>query len=329
MQSSQSWILGRRNLDILTLVLPGYLGLLLVWLFSDIPSVVLIIGFVALVLVDSGHVYTSFLRGAFFETNNLVKTSLSVIAVFLVLYFWLKFQIPYFWSFIVYFTLFHHIRQFAGLIKWYNKIESYFDPLLIQFFYISVFLSIVLFHVNPAPTDFFYVQENDILFFPSEVAFNTFLAMQLIVWVIYLAYAFYIHKTKSQFPVKSHFFFCATVLFYFLVCISNRQSELVLVPLLLAHGIPYHALIVRSQKSLNPKVDILKFSAVLVGFVLFLALVEFGLQETAVDFNPMTHTTDVQRLVLALFLTPLIFHYCIDAYIWKSKHFLARKIYSS
>ena len=329
MQSSQSWILGHKKLDILSLILPGYIGLLLVWWFSEIPSAVLVIGFVSLVLVDSGHVYTSFLRGAFFETNNLVKTSLSLIGVFLVLYLWLKMQIPYFWSFIVYFTLFHHIRQFAGLIKWYNKIESYFDPLLMQFFYISVFLSIVLFHVNPTPSNFFYVQENDILYFPSEVAFKIFLLMQFLVWGIYLAYALYVFKIKKQSPVKTHFFFAATVVFYFLVCISNRQSELVLVPLLLAHGIPYYALILRSQKSLDPKVNILKFSALLTGFVLFLALLEFGLQQSVVDFNPMTHTSELQRVVLAFFLTPLIFHYCIDAYIWKSKHFLARKIYSS
>lgn len=174
MQSSQSWILGHRKLDILSLILPGYVGLLLVWWFSDMPTAVLVIGFIALVLVDSGHVYTSFLRGAFFETNNLVKTSLSLIGVFLVLYFWLKLQIPYFWSFIVYFTLFHHFRQFAGLIKWYNKIESYFDPLLIQFFYISVLLSIVIFHVNPTPTDFSMCKKMTSYFFLRKSSLRLF-----------------------------------------------------------------------------------------------------------------------------------------------------------
>jgi hypothetical protein len=329
MLKNNQWILGRPSFDFLGLVLPGYLGLILVWLFADTAPAVMIIGFFGLVLVDSGHVYTTFFRGPFFEVNNLSKTLGSLLGIFLFLFLWLYFQVPYFWPFITYFTLFHHVRQYVGLIKWYNKIDDYFDPLLIQFFYASVFVSIFLFHVNPEVTSFYYAIQGDVFYFPSFGAYNFVLNVQFGIYFLYTIYAAYIFLIKKEKPFKTHLFFISAIVFYFLVCSMNRASELVFLPLLFAHGIPYFLLILKSKGRLEPSLSKYKILFIVFGFAFLFAIIEYLLQENVVVFEYLKNPSVFQKVILAIFLTPLIFHYLIDGYIWKSKHFLARKIYLS
>ncbi len=321
------WILGSFPKDLIGLFLPGYFGLLCVYLFSEISTLAAIIGFVSLVLIDSGHVYTTFLRGPFFKINNLLKTSASLVLVFLFLFLWLYFQVPYFWSFVVYFTLFHHVRQFVGLIKWYNKLDHYRDTILIYFFYASVLTSVLLFHTSPAEIKTYFMLPGDILYFPSKQVFKSLLIMQVFIWASYIFYAGYLFLVLKLTPYKTHLFFIFSILFYFLVCMSNRNTPLVLVPLLFAHGIPYILLIYTSQKKLKPAVSKNQILLVLIAVVVLMSLAEFGLEENFIDFEYL-NTLILPKLALAMFLTPLIFHYVIDGYIWQSKHFLAKKIYS-
>lgn len=321
------WILGSFNNDLLGLFLPGYFGLICVSLFSSIPTAAIIIGFVSLVLIDSGHVYTTFLRGPFFKFHNKAKTLASLFSIFLFLFFWLYFQIPYFWSFVVYYTLFHHVRQYVGLIKWYNKLEQYHDSILIYLFYASVLISMLLFHTDPNQTLTYYSFPGDVLYFPSQTFFNYLIFAQVLIWLIYVGYTGYVFFILKLKPFKTHLFFVLAILFYFLVCMSNRNTPLVLVPILFAHGIPYILLIYHSRKKLKPNQTKIKVLGILSFVVLFMSIFEYAIQEYVVDYEYLNGLL-FPKILLALFLTPLIFHYVIDGYIWKSKHFLASKIYS-
>ena len=326
--SDEKWIFGSFQLDFLGLFLPGYIGLIFVALLSDQAMAVVVLGFIAVVLIDSGHVYTTFLRGPFFKNKNNFKTLSSLFGIFIFLFTWLILKIPYFWSFIVYYTLFHHIRQYVGLIKWYNKLDHYYDSCLILFFYASVLVSMLLFHVNPNETQLFYSYPGDIKYIPSDKLFKLLLVIQLLIWAIYFFYACYLFLFKKVKPYKSHLFFVFAILFYFLVCLSNRQSPLVLVPILFAHGIPYILLIIHSKEKLQITTSKFKIIFLVLGFALMAALIEFGLQQSVIQFEYLASPDILPKVFLALFLTPLIFHYVIDGYIWKSKHFLAEKIYS-
>lgn len=321
------WILGSFNKDLFGLFLPGYFGLICVSLFSSIPTATIIIGFVGIVLIDSGHVYTTFLRGPFFKFHNKAKTLASLFSIFLFLFLWLYFQIPYFWSFVVYYTLFHHVRQYVGLIKWYNKIDQYHDSVLIYLFYTSVLISMLLFHTDPNQTLTYYSFPGDVLYIPSQTVFNYLLLAQVLIWLIYICYSGYVFFILKLKPFKTHLFFILAILFYFLVCMSNRNTPLVLVPILFAHGIPYILLIYYSNQKLKPSKSKAQILSALIAVVVLLSLAEFVMQEYVVDYEYI-NTLILPKVLLALFLTPLIFHYVIDGYIWKSKHFLASKIYS-
>ena len=68
--------------------------------------------------IDSAHVYASSFRTWFSapEMKSRGGTHLMILSGIVALtYCWCVVGVPGFWSFVLYFTLFHHIRQFYGI----------------------------------------------------------------------------------------------------------------------------------------------------------------------------------------------------------------------
>ena len=141
------WIFGRSGLDFLLLIVPAYITLLTAFLFPiDSNSILAIVaGLIIWNFSDVGHVYLTIWRTYTHPSELKSDRSYLYAPILLVigLSSWLYFRIPYFWSFIVYFTLFHILRQFYGITKWYQKLEGDKSPWPGRFVYMLTLIPIL------------------------------------------------------------------------------------------------------------------------------------------------------------------------------------------
>ena len=122
--SSHYWILRKQNLDLSFILLPGIVGIILSLILKENSIPYVVYAFIALIIIDAGHVYITAWRTIFRKEERQSNNTywLTPVATVILVFIWLKFQIPGFWSFIVYFTLFHHMRQFYGILRGYQKL---------------------------------------------------------------------------------------------------------------------------------------------------------------------------------------------------------------
>ncbi len=105
--------------------------------------------FIALILCDNGHVILTGLRLFRGERprSEKIKFGLITLSFILVTGLWLYFRIPYLWSIFVYFTVFHHLRQNVGVLKWFQRSETK-NPLEVYFCYVSFFAPFLVLHLR-------------------------------------------------------------------------------------------------------------------------------------------------------------------------------------
>ena len=67
------------------------------------------------------------------------------------LFLWNFFEVPYLWTFVVYFTVFHNVRQLYGINKWFQLVEKNFNKVPDYFLYAVCGASFLALHLR---TDF-------------------------------------------------------------------------------------------------------------------------------------------------------------------------------
>jgi len=280
--------------------------------------------FISFYIIDGGHTFLSALR--VFRTWN----DESVLYLFLIFSIFFASLLCVLWKPIwlfriyLYSTVFHHVRQHWGLTAWYQKLNKRFDPMSYYFIHAFLFLPFFALHFDPASKSAGFFQEDELLLFPSLILFKICIGILIVLLAIFL---FHEIENSKKYGIEWNrimSILCPAIV-QFLVFFFCGKSIFALIPLVIGHGFSYSVLLGSSLKKLSPKRSRISLNVLIVclalvgGSLLFLA-------DTLLE--SVEEKTLLSQSLLAFLTLPAIWHYVVDAFIWKGKHPEAAVIYS-
>lgn len=321
------WIFGRMHRDLLAFYGAGVAACFIFAWTSKNAGAYVWFAFIITALIDSGHVYTTAWR-AFRRPNNEYRRR-HVIAFFsiaLMAIIWMALRVPYFWSFVLYFTLYHHIRQFYGFNRWYQGLNHRTCSIADKFLYALLFIPLVLLHVRPG-ISFSIYGVNEILFFPDADLYKAGLliyALVVLAWIIF---------EKRQWSLGYHeinrlsSIAIPTIFHIYCFLIAKTTAEIML-PLLALHGVTYFAIMAFSLRKLAPaKWTFVTSMAVIVITAIIGGSFSAWLEDMSVIYNYRNPDTSWLNILSAiLVVTPALWHYVVDGWIWKKSSLEIEKI---
>ena len=244
---------------------------------------------------------------------------------------WIKFKIPYLWSVIVYNAIFHQIRQYYGVVRWYQKLNGRFCKVSNRFLYTLLVMPFVIFHFRGIDSIQLY-SEDELFLWPSATLFKYSVWIYLVTLGLWLIHELKLAR-KVGFELNRFLAMAVPISIYGLGFITGRNLAEVVFPILMAHGIPYIAIMDVSLNRLNPKkfktfatvFMLLVMTAVILSFVEDFAI---GFLTTMNQAYRYKETSTGQALLTGIVLMPLICHFVWDAYIWTGKHHESRTVFN-
>lgn len=322
------WILGSFKMEAMFFFLPGLLGMVVAMAFPHFGDTSLIYGLIATALIDSGHVYTTFWRTFFHpeERNSSRAYWLIPLAIFIFFFGWYFSKLPGLWSFVVYSTLFHHVRQVYGFSKWYQALNKRTDKISDYFLYALAVGPIFIYHFRPDAIGNYY-SSGDLFLYPDFQVYRSLLfvySVILVGWIMYERRVWLSGRKEINRVLSVGF---PAMIYAFSFFMGKTVSQ-ILFPLLFLHGIAYCGVMGLSlQKTRGGWFSTISKSLLIVcGTAVFFGLLESWLEGGFVGENRRLKGF-IPSLVVGLYLTPLYCHYLFDAMIWKRSHREAKIIY--
>ncbi len=237
--------------------------------------------------------------------------------IFTVFFLWMYLQVPYLGAFIVYFTIYHNLRQFYGMSKWYQKINKSFDVVSDKFLYLLAFIPLVATHFRSDLKWTHYYPGAGVFIMPShfyEHMTRLVFFILLACWVGYEYYKFYTYK-KIEIPRILSVIY--PVLLYAYCFMYAKSIQGILFPLVVSHGISYIVLVGVSLNRTKLMTSKAKIASAVLITAAALGSVEFFFEE----YLSVLYSQSILEISLsALLLTPLFCHYVYDAFLWRSDH---------
>jgi hypothetical protein len=340
----EKWIYGSIVRDFWILYFPPLLVILYFTLFRSTDEESwhrLLLGLLALVIIDNGHVYTTFWR-TYFNPNEFHRRQIYYwvpLAIFLGCVLFSKLNFQRFWTFVVYAALYHNIRQLYGYFKWYGQINKYYDRVFDYLLYAFCYFPVLIFHTDkPRVTKGYFA--DDIYNFENVAANKMIWTLYLLTIGGFFAYLFWLKQKKRFPPVGQILFLGLSALIYnraFIPSLTRTEMmEIVAVP----HGVAYilsvafiavkiqaeeekwqasglfsRALLLSYFKKLKPKT---LFTWVILSSALF-GVGDYIVDDFYLDIsNPEAGM--LNTILSAIWITPLLSHYYFDAVIWRHNH---------
>ena len=300
--------------------MPGLLAIILARIIDSDhqPISYLFFAFVATGVLDAGHVYGTVWR-TYLNAKEVRRLRLYLflpIALFLIFFLWLNFSLPLLGAFVVYATIFHNIRQFFGINKWYQKLNGQFSKASDYFVYLLCFIPFVAFHFRSfPPSEFLYYSDEGTFFHPSHLLLQITFVLYGVVLFSWIVFEFLRLKKYGDWN-RSLSVLIPGIIYGFSFISAKNEAEVVF-PLVAAHGAAYFALSALALKR-TQSYRFSSFTTALIGFSLVAFI--FG----SIEFewgDPLTESeTPFHDLYMSLFLTPLFCHYIFDMFLWTRHH---------
>jgi hypothetical protein len=264
-------------------------------------------------LLDGGHVYSTFLEVYLDpkENRKAYVPYVTLIAFFLNLIV-LVFVHNYFYTYIFYFTVFHNMRQGLGVTLLYRK--GTHIKLFKWAYYFLTMGPFLIFHLLPRAGEN-HLSERIIksIEFPLFSLPETAQKVWSMAVYVYIAVAIlllvYLTKNKLRRGVWSLYFYGGVYALGFLYFKNEIYSYSLLI---FSHTIPYFFLM-ETRSKLTHSVNWMRQWAIALIALLFFAGGMLDYYQLAI----INYFDDVDLLVQALLLTPLIAHFLFDGIIWK------------
>lgn len=315
----------RFSIDISVLYLPGLLAIALSHYLpgDDRSTAFMVFAFIAMGLLDSGHVYATLWR-TYFMPQERVRSAVYWWLppfFFVVFFFWNYFQWGYLAAFVVYATVFHNVRQLLGISKWYQKINKSWSRTSDIFLYLLCGIPFLAFHFRTDVQFAHYYASDELFLFPNPQILHGLLLLYILVLFLWCLFEMYrLMKYKDTQRTLSVFF---AAVIYGAAFIYGKNAAQVLFPLIVSHGFSYLALTDLSLRKLSAQMVGYKPLGLVLLTALLFGGIEFLIEEDWINTKSPRHS-----LTTALLLTPLFCHYYFDAFLWKRTHPDALKIYS-
>jgi len=314
------WISGNRNIDILVFHLSGLIGLVFFILIGQNNLSFILYGFLITQFLDAGHNYITAWRTFILRVNlwERINYFLLFLFCFLIILLWVYLKIPEFWTFFLYFTFLHHIRQYYGICRWYQKLNNRHCNISNFFLYSLTIFPFILFHFRNLPEITNY-SKISLFQFPSQ---NIFFGGLLIYALIFLAWVF--HEIKlfknGNWEINRFLSIFMPGLLHFICFIICQDFLQIIFPLFLVHGLSYIFVMGITLEKLEnkkfPFLAIVFISSLIFGSADYLYRF-FVLHE---NYNYLVFGNSFNFILLAIITTPALFHYFADGLLWTGKN---------
>lgn len=332
MEKVSRWIFGKPSRDFLLLYFAGILGFAFVWTVTPSPTGIWSwVGLATLAAVDTGHMYTTVWR-THFRKDEFFSTPLYwafPLAVFVVTLVWIVSRLPFLLTAILYLTIYHHMRQYYGVVRWYEKLNSRFCRPSHFFIHALFLLPLFAAHFRESGVKQIF-NTGDLVLYPNALFFGISTGVYLVVLVLWAGFEGRLWMRGIREPNRL-LAISLPMLFTGVGCFFGQSTMQIILPLVLTHGIGYFALMGLSLHRLEPKryrgyllpTALIAASAAFLGSLVLLAeehYLDADYASSGLSFN--------EASLMALLLVPTVCHYMFDAWIWTGKHREARKVFS-
>lgn len=333
---NQPWLASART-DSVFILFPAILPLVLIWIFPSYfasQTAVTSLWWVILVLnIDVAHVYSTVFRFYWDKETfqqykmHLIIIPLASLAAGVLLY---AIDGMLFWRVLAYVAVFHFVRQQFGFMRLYSRKESYrrvsrvIDTVAI---YAATLYPLVYWHMFYTD-QFNWFVKGDFITLPNTLA----PVLNMLYWTIislYVSKEVYLGIRNKQFNIPKNALMAGTFVSWYAGIILFRGDLIFTMLNVIAHGIPYMALVYIYGEKKNKRAFKFPWRTVTV-FVLTvatLAYLEEGLWDVFIwndhpDVFPLTGfanpaPTPWLTFIIPALALPQITHYVLDGFIWK------------
>jgi hypothetical protein len=292
--------------------------------------------------IDVSHVYSTLFRLYWDkQTFNSYKKVLVIIplAAFAVGFLLHSYDSFLFWRVLAYTAVFHFVRQQYGFMRLYSRKEKpvkwirWIDTITI---YNATLYPLLYWHLHLTGKLSWFVA-GDFIPFRSEIFSTIAGVLYTSIIVVYISKEIWLFSQTSAFNIPRNLIVIGTYCSWY-VGIISFQGDLIFTLLnVMAHGIPYMALIwIYGEKKASGKFSFgLKGVAWFAAILLLLAYVEEYLWDTMVWrdhagifpalISPLNDPI-VLSLIVPLLVLPQVTHYVLDGFIWRFSRDKAARI---
>lgn len=299
---------------------------------SPLAWLILVVG------VDVSHVYSTLYRTYFdskdYEQNKSLYNTIPIICwvIGIMLY---SIHPLMFWSILAYLAVFHFIRQQYGFMMIYNRnqsLSSWERNIDRAAIYISTLYPLIYWHTHIR--NFHWMIDGDFLSLPLWIN-SIAVIMYSFILVLYLANETRTYLKDRHLNLPKNLLVMGTALSWYLGIVRYNSDLAFTFTNVLAHGIPYIALIWfygRRKHKTSSKNFAKLFRPALIGIFLLillgLAYVEEGLWDALVWKDHSMYFSFFQWLpsfkdpttlswIVPLLAVPQATHYVLDGFIWR------------
>ena len=276
-----------------------------------------ILVFVIYLFIDMGHAYSTVFR-TYLRKKEIQKIKYWIIPIitFIVIFYWAYSGTPYLWSFLLYFTFFHHIRQYYGISAWYAKKQKYDLSKESKHIYLLTVIPFIIFHFRDVVHTALY-QENELFLF-GDTVYTKFLIFG---YLIYFSIQCFKWTINPQIKMMLKISLLYPVVIHVICFLFFKESFKAFIPLLVMHGISYIALVAYSMKKIQ-KVSYFKVLPIILSFVFICVFAEnLLLDDYDVFVAPYLLKNNILLSSIAsIAVLPNLLHYIFDGFIWKKSN---------
>lgn len=301
-----------------------------------------------IIIIDWGHIFAQWPR-IFSNPLESSRNKIGYIVLYLcsigILAIYLHYgHQPYVDLVLIYFVIFHFIKQQFGLIKIYSKtdgpktkIQNRLENL---FIYLSMVVPLIYWHIDFPLKDFYWIQ----YFFKSDYFTNLFqvtLALYVLSFAAFVYFEFMRTKQNRFFNVPKNMAILATAMGWGIVSIAIDAPQLVFFTVVLTHDLSYTFLVwitARRDKVLqHGKVAWVSWFSV-PGLLAFMIVLVAMSQLVLLIFSEMAKNVNINHFIFgtlfnhepfeerwirslgwAIFFGTQAHHYFIDRFLWKKE----------
>lgn len=323
------WILEKFTLDLIFFILPGIATIFFLpqLLQENEIGAFLIAGF-----FDAGHVYTTMWRTWLDqEERRRYKGYLIVpLVTFIIIVVWIVLRVPYLWSVLAYFTIYHNYRQFFGFTKWYEKLNArkcMFSGFMVQAVCLFPF---VLFHFRSGVA-MGYMTKKDLLVTPHPSLLEWGTRAYVLLMLIWLVLELDLVFRKKIFEPNRIFSILVPAILYGHGFLRGFGFVDIVYPLLVAHAMAYFGAMSLSLERIYPR----RYTFLGAFKIILITAAVFGTLDFFYESINVVPDAYYQKMnwpistavLIAILLTPLICHYIFDSWIWRHYHPNAQKVF--
>lgn len=266
-------------------------------------------------LLDGGHVYSTLLE-VYADPVELKKGYVWIVTIssFLLTLAVLALLPDYFFYYIFYFTVFHNMRQGLGVTFLYKQGEKTGQLFYKYSYYFLTVMPFILFHFRKremsGQLSESIIRSIDFFQFFPEKNITTMYHYGLVFYALGLFFILLaVYRTKNFRGFLSMTFFSFVYVFAFIFSRNEFQSYILLI---FSHAIPYFFLMEKRIAKTHSLAAVKKYSLYFV-ILIFVLGAGFDYRRAAI----IDYFFEVDILIRALVVTPLIAHFIFDAILWK------------